>query len=553
MEKVSFITNEPTIVKILREEEKTGMLQSTEKSSFEECADSNKLEEALQENKQLYRTLVDRANDGIAIIQDNKVEFLNYQAAHILGYTIEEMEGTDFSKYLHPKVRNVLIQRYKDKMTGKNTPDAYESLLLKKNGEAVSVEINSSLINYNRKPADMVIIRDITNRKKAEEKLQESEKRFRNLAELLPEIVFEMDPQGILNFVNKQSFKKTGYSREDFEKGFNAISFLIPEDRERAMQNIRKVMNGEKIDPQEYTAQRKDGKIFPINIYSSPIIKDGRPVGLRGIIIDITMRKKRENELKEVHKKLLTMNRGLEEKVNERTAEIQQILRQKENFINQLSHDLRGPLTPVVNLLPILENTEDDPKSKELIGIIRRNIDYIKNLVVKTLDLARLNNPKIVFDLEDVNLREEAENSIKDHQIMYNGKDFTIENKIDENIFVKADKLQLSEVFKNLINNAAKYSSIGSPIAIDADDGGDFVTVSIMDSGAGMNEEQLSHIFDEFYKADKSRHDFYSTGLGLSICKCIVEKHGGQIWAESPGLGKGSTIYFTIPIGSKKG
>jgi len=540
------------IVKILREEENLGMLQSSEKSSFEECADSNKLEEALHESKRLYRTLVDRANDGIAIIQDNKVEFLNYRAAHMLGYTIEEIQGTGFSKYLHPKVRNMLIQRYKDKMAGKNSSDVYESLLLKKNEEAVSVEINSSLINYNGKPADMVIIRDITDRKKAKEKLQESEKRFRNLAELLPEIVFEMDSQGILSFVNKQSFKKTGYSREDFEKGFNAISFLIPEDRERAMQNIRRVMNGKKINLQEYTAQRKDGTIFPINIYSSPIIKDGQPLGLRGIIIDITMRKKRENELKEAHKKLLTINRELEEKVKERTVEIQQILQQKEEFINQLSHDLKGPLTPVVNLLPILENTEDDPESKELIAVIRRNTDYIKNLVVKTLDLARLNNPKTVFDLKDLNLREEAENSIEDHRVMYNGKDFTIENKIDENIFVKADKLQLGEVFKNLINNAAKYSSIGSIIKIGANDGGDFVTVSIIDSGIGMNRKQLNHIFYDFYKADESRHDFCSTGLGLSICKRIVEKQGGRTWAESPGLGKGSTIYFTIPIGSKK-
>jgi signal transduction histidine kinase len=88
-------------------------------------------------------------------------------------------------------------------------------------------------------------------------------------------------------------------------------------------------------------------------------------------------------------------------------------------------------------------------------------------------------------------------------------------------------------------------------ITIDAKEDKDFVTVSIKDTGIGITEEQLSHIFDEFYKADEARHDFDSSGLGLPICKRIVEKHGGKIWVESPGEGGGTTFYFTIPTGSK--
>ena len=261
---------------------------------------------------------------------------------------------------------------------------------------------------------------------------------------------------------------------------------------------------------------------------------------------------KAEEDLREAHNQLNELNRNLERKVKKRTAEVVQLLKEKQEFINRLGHDLKSPLNPLVNLLPILENTEDDPKSKELIGILRRNVDYMKNLVVKTLELAQLNAPSTVFDMKDITLWEEAENSIKDQQLMYDGKDCTVENKIDENIFVKADKLRLGEVFNNLINNAVKYSPYGSTITVDAHDNGDFVTVSIMDSGVGMTGEQLGHIFDDFYKADESRHDFSSSGLGLSICKHIVEKHGGRIWAESPGLGKGSTFYFKLPKAYKK-
>jgi len=208
-------------------------------------------------------------------------------------------------------------------------------------------------------------------------------------------------------------------------------------------------------------------------------------------------------------------------------------------------------LTPLVTLLPILEETEKDPKSKELFEILHRNVDRMKNLVVKTLELAWLNAPSTVFDMKDLNLWEAAENSIKDQQLILDENDFSVENKIDENIFVIADKQQLYGVFVNLINNAIAYSPYGGTITVDAHDKGDLVTVSIKDSGAGMTAEQIDRIFDEFYKADESRHDFDSSGLGLSICKRIVEKHGGKIWVESLGHNKGSTFYFTIPIGSK--
>ena len=117
---------------------------------------------------------------------------------------------------------------------------------------------------------------------------------------------------------------------------------------------------------------------------------------------------------------------------------------------------------------------------------------------------------------------------------------------------VKTDKLRLEELFDNLIGNSVKYSPNGSDITIDARDDGKFVLVSVKDEGVGMNSEQLDHIFEEFYKADESRHDFGSSGLGLSICKRIVEKHGGKIWAESKGKGKGTTMFFTIPTLNKK-
>ena len=115
------------------------------------------------------------------------------------------------------------------------------------------------------------------------------------------------------------------------------------------------------------------------------------------------------------------------------------------------------------------------------------------------------------------------------------------------------DKLRVAELFKNLITNAVKYTHEGSgKITIDAEANKDFVITSIKDTGIGMGEEQLSRVFDEFYKANKFSSETHSSGLGLSICKRIVEKHGGKIWVDSPGKEKGSTFYFTLKVGDKK-
>jgi len=126
-----------------------------------------------------------------------------------------------------------------------------------------------------------------------------------------------------------------------------------------------------------------------------------------------------------------------------------------------------------------------------------------------------------------------------------------VENYVETKLSVKADMLHLEELIDNIISNAVKYSPENSCIEINAETDGDFALISVSDDGIGMTDKQISYVFDEFYKADISRHDFESSGLGLPICKRIVEKHGGKIWAESKGEGKGTTLYFTMPLSKK--
>jgi len=269
-----------------------------------------------------------------------------------------------------------------------------------------------------------------------------------------------------------------------------------------------------------------------------------------GILLssNLAQRKKAEEELKKAHEALNIANKNLERKVKERTAEVEKLLLQKDEFIGKLGHDLKNPLSPIVNLIPLLEKREKNPESKEILEAIHRNADNMKNIVIKTIELARLNSPNTKLLIDDTNLLDEINDVVKRNKRFLKENNIEVDNNIGENIVIKADKLRIEELFDNIIKNAIKYSRNAGTITIDAKQDNNFITISIKDTGIGMNKEQLSHIFDEFYKADEARHDFNCSGLGLPICKRIVEKHGGKIWAESSGKGKGTTFYFTFEL-----
>jgi signal transduction histidine kinase len=274
-------------------------------------------------------------------------------------------------------------------------------------------------------------------------------------------------------------------------------------------------------------------------------------IALTNIMIDMkeTMkaREAAEQDLKKSHQMLQELNEELEQKVQQRTHDIEKLLRQKDEFIHQLGHDLKNPLGPLINLLPILEGHINDEKDKEIITVLTRNVNYMKNLVKNTLELARLNSPRTKLALQPLNLKEEVSDILENNQFLLKEKDMKVITSVPDELHINADKLKLEELLTNLLNNAVKYSYEHGEIIINAENKDDEIVFSIHDHGIGMTKEQLERLFDEFYKADESRHDFDSSGLGMSIAKRIVEKHGGRIWVESDGIGKGSTFYFTLP------
>jgi PAS domain S-box-containing protein len=559
-----------------------------------DITDWKKTEQELQASEKKFRAIFENSAVAITLTDENeRIISWNKYVEHLLGMDKNDLYMKHVSS-LYPSKEWQKIRA--EHVRQKGMQHRLETKMLRKNNEPFDVDISLSVLkdNEGKITGSIGVIKDIskrkqmeeklrrhrehlekivekrtvrlkkelTERKNIEEKLRDSVEKFHTLYESATDAIMLLDENGFFDcnaatlkifglssmnrFISKHPHDLSPPKQPDGKDSLAAFNEHIATAFEKGS------------DYFEWMHKCVDGTIFPANVLLNHMKLKDRDI-LQAVVRDITEQKRKEKEiikknmdLKVAHDKLSSLNKNLEQKVKERTYEVEKLLLQKDEFVGQLGHDLKNPLNPLVNLLPVLEKREHDPETKKIFEVLNRNVNHMRNLVFNTIELARLKSSNVKLNIEDTNLLDEINSVIKMNNLLYEKNNIEIENKAGKNIIVMTDKLRLTELFDNLISNSVKYSPDGGTITIDAKQDKDFVTVSIKDTGKGMTEEQLSHMFDEFYKADEARHDFDSSGLGLPICKRIVEKHGGKIWAKSKGEGKGTTMFFTLPISSER-
>ena len=271
----------------------------------EDVTEHRKAGEKLCDSEAKYRALVENADDAI-LLTDLNGKHIYRNPAYYKNLGFDKNDDIDINGFARvhpddlPKVKEGTIQLFKK---GSLT---IEYRVKHRDGSWVFRHTKSTLIyNQRHEPyAILAIIRDITERKKAEETLSKSEKRYRNLADSLPEIVFETDTHGKLIYSNERAFKITGYTKENFTKGIFVFDLVEQKDKERAKQHFKKALANKLSAENEYSFLRKDGSTFPAIVVSKPIVVEGGTVGLRGLVIDISERKKAETMLKEAKAQL---------------------------------------------------------------------------------------------------------------------------------------------------------------------------------------------------------------------------------------------------------
>ena len=261
-----------------------------------EAVGKNQYDVSVEED--IFQTLSLRSPAGMYVVQDGKFVFANPQFLDDEGFTKNEMLGSESLAMVHPEDRERVRQNAVAMLKGVRTTP-YEFRTISNTGEIRWLMETVASIRYQGGRAVLGNVIDITEQKQAEQELRESRRRFRDLVNLLPQGVYEMDENYTITFANQQSIEMLGYTTEEvYAAPLNALDTCIPEDRERMKENIQRIMAGEKLGGIEYTLLRKGGTTIPVIIYSTAIIGDGKAVGLRGVTVDITERKQVEEELR---------------------------------------------------------------------------------------------------------------------------------------------------------------------------------------------------------------------------------------------------------------
>lgn len=493
--------------------------------------DRKRAEQALRAKEEKYHTLFEKSSASILLVDKNRVIIdCNRTTVLITGYSRDEIIGKSFENLLTlgPNDLSKLMEKFEHLLSGHNIKPL-EIEIINKNGKKHWVSILvSKLSKSNGIVGFQIIASDVTERKQAEQALKESEEKYRELANLLPQIVFEIDFEGNFSFANRFGLESCGYTQQDLNDGLNALQLFISEDIDRVLDNIQKILRGEQFENHEYTILRKDGSTFPALIYSSPIFRDNKPVGLRGIVLDITARKNVEDKLKKTLADLERSNKELEQ------------------FTYIASHDLKEPLRIVSSYVQLLKRRYKgnlDSDADEFIDYAVNGAKQMQNLINDLLSYSQVSIQGA--DFKPTNTEEILNQTLSKLGLMIENSGATVTH--DTLPLLNGDNEQLSQVFKNLIGNAIKFHGENPPkVHVSVKKKKNEWIFSIQDNGIGMDPKYANRVFSIFQRLHK-KDEYPGTGIGLAVCKRIIERHKGKIWVESE-PGTGTTFYFSIPI-----
>jgi len=534
-------------------------------ASFTDITERKRMEEVLREQEKKLQTMFDSANDAITLIDLNgNIVEANDNALQILGLdSRDELLGKSNIQFVAPKDRETAIRDIQHVLQ-QGSVQGVQYSALRKDGSEAPVELNASLLKgEDGNPTGIIgVIRDITERKRMEEVVQASRRRYRDLADLLPQTVYEMDVNGYFTFTNREGLRSHGYTPEDITEPMNAVQVFIPEERDSVSRNIQRILDGEELGGVEYTALRKDGSTYPVITYAAPIIQGDNTVGLRGVTIDITERKEMEHQLQEKNEQLDAQNEELQsqadeltaqkQELEEKTSEVERANQLKSEFLANMSHELRTPLNVITGFSELMADEVPgaiNEEQRQCLSDILISSKNLLKLINGVLDLSKIESGRIALKLEQVALPEVVDSLSRAMMPIVTQRQQSLDVEIEEGlplIYTDADKL--GQVLLNLVENASKYTPNGGKLRVRAVRDGDWCQVSVIDDGVGIKKEDRERVFEPFCRLDEPQNrDKSGTGLGLALVKEIVEKYGGRIWVESE-YGQGSQFIFTLPL-----
>jgi PAS domain S-box-containing protein len=514
----------------------------------ENVLELNKYKEHLEErinetHKKLYnserylRAIIESSLDGIAVVDEQgRFEFGNDSLFDIIGWPEEEIIGQSFQKIVPEDMIDFMQERWRDVQNGIEIP--YQTKILTKDGEIKYLYLSPAKAEIDGKIKFIGISKDISENKKLELNLKESEFRYRDLFENADDPMYTIDIEGYFKEINNAGLDILGGSEAEII-GSHISKWLSPESFAAAQVLLTKQISGESWNhPIILEVICKNGEHKWGEVRTRVISKGGRVTAIHGIARDITEKRNMEQKLREYNEKLKKSYESLKE------AE-----RIKTEFISNITHELFTPLTSIKGFAELLyDGTVGDinDQQKKSLEAILRNSDRLIRLIKELLDTSYLEKNKLGLQFGLVSMSEIISRCILDIRPRAKDKEISIILDMQPLPKVWGDEEKLTQLIMNLLTNAIKFTPQKGKVRISTFDDTKGVNISVADTGVGIPSDKLNQIFDRFYQVDGSNSRKYGgVGLGLSICRSIIEKHFGSIWAESNS--SGSTFHVTLP------
>jgi PAS domain S-box-containing protein len=465
-------------------------------------------------------TLVETLSDGILVLDgQNRIQDINEAALSFLGIPNKNIIGSSAVS------------------SGASFPPLLDAAIDMKSSDQIEISGNHETKTFtvikkmikNQPGSRLVVIRDITERKRSEEELIEKKERYRGLSEASFEAIF-ISENGICIEQNQAAEKMFGYTSEE-AIGRHGTQWIAAEDRDLIIKNMLAGFE----EPYEATALKKDGTTFPCLIHGKMMHYKGKNVRVTSLN-DITVRKRAEKELI---------------KAKEKAEESDRL---KSAFLANMSHEIRTPMNSILGFTDLLK-TQDlkREEQKEYIQIIQKGGDRLLNIINDIIDISKIESGQMEVTISKTNINEQIEyiSSLFRPEVAGKRIQLITKNPLPgKEAIISTDREKIFAILTNLVKNAIKFTNEGS-IELGYEKRERHLEFFVKDTGTGIPYKLQEIIFERFRQGNDSlNRNYEGTGLGLSISKAYVELLGGKIKVESE-PGKGSVFYFTIPYNSE--